>query len=135
MSTADYLQPFPSVVVELPADYTKKRVVPFEEGKKAPEFLIVRHSGCVLVTMHMTSGQFLTRILKLDRPGRWKRCGGSTWGETDSLGMTGPGVCKVFKYRGELRQTRFKVVTTRLPLADSAVTEAEALIKYRPGSS
>ena len=69
MSTADYLQPFPSVVIELPADYTRKRVVPFEEGKHAPDFLIVRHepeAGCVLVTMHMTSGQVLTRLLKLD---------------------------------------------------------------------
>ena len=28
--TADYLQPFPSVVIELPQNYTKKRVVPFE---------------------------------------------------------------------------------------------------------
>jgi hypothetical protein len=27
VSTADYLQPFPSVVIELPADYTRKRVV------------------------------------------------------------------------------------------------------------
>jgi len=32
VSTADYLQPFPSVVIELPSDYTRKRVVPFEEG-------------------------------------------------------------------------------------------------------
>src|SRR5271165_4388921 len=40
VSTADYLQPFPSVVIELPADYTKKRVVPFEEGKHAPDFII-----------------------------------------------------------------------------------------------
>ncbi len=29
VSTADYLQPFPSVVIELPDDYTRKRVVPF----------------------------------------------------------------------------------------------------------
>src|SRR5208282_5120183 len=69
VSTADYLQPFPSVVIELPADYTRKRVVPFEEGSHAPDFVIVRHepeAGCVLVTMHMTSHQALTRILKLD---------------------------------------------------------------------
>jgi len=43
VSTADYLQPFPSVVIELPSDYTKKRVVPFEEGTHAPDFVIVRH--------------------------------------------------------------------------------------------
>src|SRR5579871_4896153 len=91
VATADYLQPFPTVVIELPADYTRKRVVPFEEGKHAPDFLIVRKelkTGCVLVTVHMTSGQVLTRLLKLDPAWTleemWKR----TWGETDSLGMT-----------------------------------------------
>ena len=42
VSTADYLQPFPSVVIELPADYTRKRVVPFEECINAPDFVIVR---------------------------------------------------------------------------------------------
>jgi hypothetical protein len=36
VSTADYMQPFPAVVIELPADYTRKRVVPFEEGSHAP---------------------------------------------------------------------------------------------------
>jgi hypothetical protein len=69
VSTADYLQPFPSVVIELPTDYTKKRVVPFEAGSHAPDFVIVRHepkAGCVMVTMHMTSHQALTRLLKLD---------------------------------------------------------------------
>src|SRR3984893_4957703 len=60
VSTADYLQPFPSVVIELPSDYTQKRVVPFEGGRHAPEFVIVRHepqTGCVLLAMHMTSHQ------------------------------------------------------------------------------
>jgi hypothetical protein len=94
VSTADYLQPFPSVVIELPADYTRKRVVPFEEGKHAPDFIIARHepeAGCVLVTMHMTSGQVLTRLLKLDSAWTleemWRK-GQRTWGESDSLGMT-----------------------------------------------
>jgi hypothetical protein len=94
VSTADYLQPFPTVVIELPQDYTKKRVVPFEEGSHAPDFMIVRHepnAGCVLVTMHMTSGQVLTRLLKLDQTWTleemWQK-GQRTWGETDSLGMT-----------------------------------------------
>src|SRR4051812_3940797 len=32
VATADYLQPFPSVVIELPQDYTRKRVVPFDAG-------------------------------------------------------------------------------------------------------
>jgi hypothetical protein len=32
VSTADYLQPFPSVVIELLADYTRKIVVSFENG-------------------------------------------------------------------------------------------------------
>ena len=41
--------------------------MPFEEGSHAPDFVIVRNepeAGCVLVTMHMTSGQVLTRLLK-----------------------------------------------------------------------
>jgi len=94
VSTADCLQPFPSVVIELPADYTRKRVVPFEEGSHAPDFMIVRHepeASCVLVTMQMTSGQVLTRLLKLDPAWTVEEMWGNakrTWGETDSLGMT-----------------------------------------------
>jgi hypothetical protein len=38
VATADYLQPFPSVVIELPENYTKERVVPFEAGTHAPDF-------------------------------------------------------------------------------------------------
>src|SRR5271166_5599615 len=94
VGTADYLQPFPSVVIELPADYTKKRVVPFEAGSHAPDFVIVRHepkAGCVMVTMHMTSHQALTRLLKLDPTWTleemWTK-GQRTWGESDSLAMT-----------------------------------------------
>src|SRR5205807_8415751 len=41
LATADYLQPFPTVVVELPADYTRRRVVPFEAGSHSPDFLVV----------------------------------------------------------------------------------------------
>jgi hypothetical protein len=95
VSTADYLQPFPTVTVELPQDYTRKRVVPFEAGSHAPDFLLVRHepkAGCVLLAMHMTSGQVLTRLLKLDPAWTleqaWER-GQRTWGEADRLGMTG----------------------------------------------
>jgi hypothetical protein len=94
VSTADYLQPFPSVVIELPADYTRKRVVPFEEGSHAPDFVIVRHepeAGCVLVTMHLTSGQVLTRLLKLDPAWTleemWEK-GKRAWDARDTLGMT-----------------------------------------------
>jgi hypothetical protein len=94
VGTADYLQPFPSVVIELPADYTRKRVVPFEEGKHAPDFVIVRHepeADCVLVTMHLTSHQALTRLLKLDPAWTleemWDK-GKRAWDAKDSLGMT-----------------------------------------------
>jgi hypothetical protein len=62
VSTADYLQPFPSVVIEPPADYTRKRVVPFEQGSHAPDFVIVRHepgAGFVLLAMHLSSHQVL----------------------------------------------------------------------------
>jgi hypothetical protein len=92
--TADYLQPFPSVVIELPADYTRKRVVPFEEGSHAPEFVIVRHepeARSVLLAMHLSSQQVLTRILKLDPSWTleemWDK-GKRAWGASDTLGMT-----------------------------------------------
>jgi hypothetical protein len=107
VSTADYLQPFPSVVIELPDDYTKKRVVPFDAGSHAPNFLIVRHepeAGCVLVTMHLTSHQVLTRLLKLDPSWTleemWSK-GARTWETKDTLGMTpeekelGSSLCKL----------------------------------------
>jgi hypothetical protein len=94
VAAADYLQPFPSVVIELPADYTKKQVVPFDAGTHAPDFLIVRHepgAGCVLVKMHMSSHQFLTRLLKLDPAWTleetWAKAA-RTWGASDTLGMT-----------------------------------------------
>src|SRR5262249_32688938 len=94
VSTADYLQPFPSVVIELPADYTQKRVVPFEQGSHAPDFVIVRHepeAGCVLLAMHLTSHQVLTRLLKLDPiwtlEETWEK-GKRSWGASDTLGMT-----------------------------------------------
>jgi hypothetical protein len=94
VATTDYLQPFPSVVIELPADYTKKRVVPFEDGTHAPDFIVVRHepeAGCVLVTMHLTSHQVLTRLLKLDPAltleEMWHKAE-RIWGAKDTLGMT-----------------------------------------------
>jgi hypothetical protein len=49
VSTADYMQPFPTVVIELPPAYTRQRAVPFEAGTHAPDFVIVRHepqAGC-----------------------------------------------------------------------------------------
>jgi hypothetical protein len=94
VATADYLQPFPSVVIELPQDNTKKRVVPFEEGTHAPDFLIARHepdAGCVMVTMHLSSQQVLTRLLKLDPAWTleemWLK-GARAWDAEHSLGMT-----------------------------------------------
>ncbi len=36
IATSDYLQPFPSVVIQLPEDFTRKRVVPFGAGTHAP---------------------------------------------------------------------------------------------------
>ena len=94
VSTTDYLQPFPSVVIELPADYTQKPVVPFEAGKHSPDFLMVRHepeAGCVWLAMHLTSHQVLTRLLKLDPAWTleetWEK-GKRAWGDTDTLGMT-----------------------------------------------
>ena len=94
VGTADYLQPFPSVVIELPSDYTCKRVVPFDAGTHAPDFVIVRHepqAGCVLIAMHMTSHQVLTRLLKLDPAWSleemWAK-GARTWDAKDTLGMT-----------------------------------------------
>jgi hypothetical protein len=94
LSTADYMQPFPSVVIELPADYTKNRVVPFDAGSHAPDFVVVRHepdAGCVMVAMHLTSHQVMTRLLKLDpswtMEQMWEK-GARTWDAKDSLDMT-----------------------------------------------
>jgi hypothetical protein len=94
VSTADYLQPFPTVTIELPQDYTKKRVVPFDEGTHAPDYLVIRHepqAGCVLVLMHMTSLQVLTRLLTLDPAWTleemWEK-GQRTWDAKDSMSMT-----------------------------------------------
>ncbi len=94
LGTADYWPPFPSVVIELPDDYTRKRVVPFVRGNHALDFLIVRHepeAGCVLVAMHLTSHQVLTRLLKLDPAWTleemWDK-GERAWDAKDSLGMT-----------------------------------------------
>src|SRR5437763_6136106 len=94
LPTADYLQPFPTLVIELPADYTRKRVVPFDAGQHAPDFAIVRHepeAGCVLVNVHMTSQQVLTRLLKLDPDWTlaemWAKAA-RTWEAKDTLGMT-----------------------------------------------
>ena len=94
VATTDYLQPFPTVVIELPADYIKKRVVPFDAGSHAPDFVIARHepkAECVLVTMHMSSHQVLTRLLKLDPAWTleeaWAKAA-RTWGAEDSLSMT-----------------------------------------------
>jgi hypothetical protein len=94
VATADYLQPFPTVVIELPASYTQQRAVPFEAGTHAPDFVIVRHepqAGCVLLAMHLSSHQVLTRLLKLDPAWTleetWEK-GKRTWGGRDTLGMT-----------------------------------------------
>jgi hypothetical protein len=107
VSAADYMQPFPSVVIELPDDYTRQRVVPFEEGSHAPDFAIVRHepeAGCVLVTMHLTSHQVLTRLLKLDPTWSleemWEK-GKRAWDAKDTLAVTpeemvlGSALCKL----------------------------------------
>jgi len=94
ISTSDYQQPFPSVVIELPADYTRKRVVPFDAGEHSPDYVIVRHEPegqCVMVAMHMTSHQAMTRLLKLDPAWTleemWSK-GKRTWDAKDSLEMT-----------------------------------------------
>src|SRR5207302_9993950 len=94
VSTADYLQPFPTVIIDLPPDYTQKRVVPFDAGSHAPDFVIVRHepeANCVMVTMHLTSHQVMTRLLKLGSAWSleemWEK-GQRTWDTSDTLGMT-----------------------------------------------
>src|ERR1051326_1629745 len=58
------------------------------------DFVIVRHepeAGCVLLAMHLSSHQVLTRLLKLDPAWTleetWEK-GKRTWGGGDTLGMT-----------------------------------------------
>jgi hypothetical protein len=94
VSTTDYQQPFPSVVIQLPGDYTRQRVVPFEAGKHSPDFVIVRHepkAGCVLIIVRMSSHQVLTRLLKLDPAWTleemWVK-GQRSWEPRDTLAMT-----------------------------------------------
>jgi hypothetical protein len=94
VATADYLQPVPTVVIELPPGYTQQRAVPFEAGTHAPDFVMVRHepeAGCVLLSMHLTSHQVLTRLLKLDPAWTleemWAK-GARSWTGNDTLGMT-----------------------------------------------
>jgi hypothetical protein len=72
-------------------------VVPFEAGTHAPDFVVVRHEaevGCVLVSVHLTSHQVLTRLLKLDPTWTleemWDKAK-RAWSARDTLGMT-PGM-------------------------------------------
>jgi hypothetical protein len=69
-------------------------VVPFDAGSHAPDFLVVRHepeAASVLVTMHLTSHQVLTRLLKLDPAWTleetWDKAK-RAWSARDTLGMT-----------------------------------------------
>jgi hypothetical protein len=107
VSCADYQQPFPSVVIELPNDYVQKRVVPFERGSHAPDFAVVhhdKHANAVLLIVKMSSHQVLTRLLKLDLAPTLEEVwdmGKRTWGAEDSLPMTpeendvGTAICKL----------------------------------------
>jgi hypothetical protein len=69
-------------------------LVPFDAGSHAPDFVVVRHepeAGSVLVTMHLTSHQVLTRLLKLDPAWTleetWDKAK-RAWSARDKLGMT-----------------------------------------------
>ena len=74
LASADYAQPFPTVMVALPADYAKNRVVPLTDRgygltQHKPECIIVRHDVAfrrVSILMHMDSGQVLSRVIHLD---------------------------------------------------------------------
>ena len=107
VSCADYQQPFPSVVIELPKDYIQKRVVPFERGTHAPDFAVAHHDPAqkvVILIVRMDSHQVLTRLLKLDLAPTleevWEM-GKRAWGPEDSLAMTpeenalGTAICKL----------------------------------------
>lgn len=107
VACADYRQPFPSVVVELPKDYVQRRIVPFEAGTHAPDFAVVHHDperNVVLLIVRMTSHQVLTRLLKLDLAPTLEEVwdmGKRAWGLEDSLAMTpeenalGTAICKL----------------------------------------
>lgn len=56
-------------MIELPADYIPKRVVPFESGTHSPDSAIVHHdpqAAVILLIVRMSSHQVLTRLLKRD---------------------------------------------------------------------
>lgn len=107
VSCADYSQPFSSVVIELPKNYTERRVVPFDRGTHAPDFAVVHHDPkgqVVMLIIRMSSHQVLTRLLKLDLAPTleevWDMAKRS-WGPEDSLQMTpeenalGTSLCKL----------------------------------------
>ena len=107
VACADYCQPFPSVVIELPKDYVEKRVVPFDRGTHAPDFAVVHHDpnkNVVMLIVRMSSHQVLTRLLKLDLAPTMEEVwdmGKRSWGPEDSLAMTpeendlGTAICKL----------------------------------------
>jgi len=107
VSSTDYQQPFPTVVIELPKDYIQKRVVPFERGSHAPDFAVVHHdtqAKVVLLIVRMTSHQILTRLLKLEFAPTLEEVwdmGKRSFGPEDSLPMNseesqvGTALCKL----------------------------------------
>lgn len=107
VSCTDYQQPFPSVVIELPQDYIKKRIVPFKRGTHSPDFAVVHHDqqrNVVMLIIRMSSHQVLTRLLKLELAPTMEEVwdmGKRSWGPEDSLAMTpeenqlGTAICKL----------------------------------------
>lgn len=73
----EYAQPFPTLRILLPDDYSKNRIVPFEslfyEGDKKtgvhrPDWMICHHisqAGRFNLLVHMTSDQYLTKSIRL----------------------------------------------------------------------
>jgi sarcosine oxidase delta subunit len=74
----EYAQPFPTLRILLPDDYSRNRIVPFEHylyhgdntaGLHRPDWMICHHNpgaGRFNLLVHMTLGQYLTKSIRLN---------------------------------------------------------------------
>lgn len=81
LAGSDYAQPFPTLMIKLPSDYSKNRVVPLTDrptpGEHRPEYIMVRHErelARISILIQMDSGQLLARVIHLDARDTIEEC-------------------------------------------------------------
>lgn len=77
----DYHQPFPTMIVKLPEDYSKKKIVPnasindlFKELDHFPRYIAIHHdpvARLLMLACHLSSGQVISKLF-------WKEKGEET---------------------------------------------------------